>query len=256
MALVRQFTYAVLRPIHSPDLAVTRPVRLPVGGPVGAGGKYAAGTVLGAVTTATPANEVRTLTVAGGPTTMTGYWTYIADKTYTGPATANATGLPTAAQMQAALDPIFGAGNTAVTYAANVFTVTFQNVLGSARIGGKLTFTPTFTGGTGPTATLATATQGTAGVGQYDAYASGNADGTQVPRAVLERDYLSDPQGGLVTEHGPTGEPYSPAAFVTGYFRCGDLAGLDAAAVANNAAGFRLVEGTDPANANSVLRVS
>jgi hypothetical protein len=255
MALIRQYTFNVLRPTFAPHLAVARGVRLPVGGPVGVGGKYAAGVVLGAVTTATPANEVRTLTVAGSPTTMTGFWTYIADKTYTGPATTNSSGLPTAAQMQAALDPIFGPGNTAVTYASNVFTITFQNVLGSVRIGGKLTFTPTFTGGSSPSATLATSTQGTAGVGQYDTYASGNSDGTQVPRALLERDYLSDPQGGYVTEHGPTGEPYSPAAFVGGYFRCGDLTGLDANALSNNAYGFRLAEGTDPTNANSVLRV-
>lgn len=251
--LTRQFSLNPLRPAHSDHLSVTRNVRLPVGGPVGTGGKYLKGQALGCVGGA-PASEVRTLTVSGSPTTMTGYFTYVADKVYQSSATSNASGLPTAAQLQSALQEVFPTGSITVTFSTNVFTIAFGGPLANARIGGKLTFTPTFTGGSTPAAALATSAQGNSGAGQYDAYNHSALDGTATFSAILKSDYTSDPAGGLALEAGPTNQPYSPESYTSGFFNVADVVGLDSFAA--TAPGVRLEHGTSLSDAGAVLRLS
>lgn len=263
MALVATYADFACQPAHSLELARARPVRLPVGGPVGVGGAYKGGTILGAVTGTTAANEVRTLTVSGSPTKMVGYLTYVyGNGSIVTASTANTSGLPTSAQLQTLFDSIFGVGNTSVALASNVYTVTFQNLLGNVRIGGNLTFTPTFTGGTSPSVAWATTTQGIAGTGQYDAYASGNSDGTQVPKCILVRDYMSDPVGGSMIAGFTKYQPESPVAWFTGFFCVGGtpggglpLIGLDSNAVGSNAFGFHLSEGTSVTDTNAIIRL-
>ena len=79
-----------------------------------------------------------------------------------------------------------------------------------------------------PGSTFEITTPGSSGAGQVDTY-----DNSAIPVAtcVLAIDYTSDVNGGYLTERGPTGQPYSPPCFIAGYFKVGDLIGLDAAAV-------------------------
>ena len=81
-------------------------------------------------------------------------------------------------------------------------------------------------------------TRGSAGAGQYDAYLDGTVDPAA---AVLATDYLSTPQGELVTEGIRTGQPFSPLAYLSGFFNVSDLTGLDANAAAD--AGWRVAVG-------------
>lgn len=265
MAIVDYYTFNPLRPAYQEAAATHRTVRLPVGGVVGTAAPYQAGTLLGAVTYATPVSEVRTLTITGAPTAMTGYWQFQTSAgTYIGPVTTNVgSTLPTAAQMQVSADAVFGAGNTIVTGSASPYTLTFTGMLQKVRIGGVITFQATFTGGTTPAAAVTTATQGTCGEDQFDTYASGNSDGTQVPRCILERDYQSDWAGGNAGEQGAEGQPFCPPAFFRGFFFVNSvngsrpLIGLDANALTANAFfAFRLVEGTSITAPNAVLHLS
>jgi hypothetical protein len=87
----------------------------------------------------------------------------------------------------------------------------------------------------------------TATPGTFKAYASGNADGSQTPKAILEYDCATD-AGGNVTLGGAAGSQWGgtiPAApaFFQGAFATGDLVGLDATALTNNNA-WKLLNGT------------
>jgi hypothetical protein len=251
----KHFNVNGLVPAHSPDLARKRGVRLPVGTTI------PQGTVLGDVTTITPVSQVMTLTISGGsPTGFTGNIIFTCGAGALIGTLANAvTTIPTAAQMQAAFDSIFGVGNTVVTYASLVYTITFAGHLANCRIGsnntaygGTFSSTLTFTGGSSPSAAFATTTKGTCGVGQVDVYASGNSDGTQTAKGFLAYDQTSGSIGDLITEWGSGGSPFSPTVmFIYGFFRCGDLIGMDANAVTT--IGGRLSEGTDVTNADTVF---
>lgn len=78
----------------------------------------------------------------------------------------------------------------------------------------------------------------TATPGTYKAYASGNADGSQVPKCVLRYDCVTDALGFATLGGGPAGTSEHPGektrsvdAFYSGIFKTGDLVGLDANAV-------------------------
>ena len=105
-----------------------------------------------------------------------------------------------ASQLQTALLNIFGGSagspNVAVTGTAGNLTLTFQNALAAVRVGGAFTVDATALTGTGSSANVTNVTRGSAGAGQLDVYAAANTDGTQVPTAVLRRDFASDPTGG------------------------------------------------------------
>lgn len=242
--LVRQATLNPLRPAFAPDLAVERNVLLPFGGPYGTGGEFAKGLVLGCVG-GTPASAVWTVTIGGSPTGSKLKLDYTADKVYSATTANLVSAHATVAQVQTACDAIWGAGNTLVAGTPGTsFTITFQNMLATARIGGILSCAgSTFTAGTAPAATVARTTPGTSGAGQFDVYTdAGTNNNPTTARAALKYQYLSTPQGGLSTEAGPVGQPDSALAYFAGYFNVGDLTGLDANGVAD--AGWRIVEGT------------
>jgi hypothetical protein len=225
--LVSTYDYNGVQPALRPDLAISNPVRLPFGGPYNVGGPYPKGTVCGSVASATPANEVRTYTITGTPTGVKVGITFVSgDRVYTAETSNAASVVMTAADLQTALQTIFGTGNVAVAKSALVYTITFAGMLANTRIGGLLTFTPTFTAGTSPAGSMARTAAGSCGSGQYDVQADGASDGTQIAKAVLRRSYTSTPTGGNVTEVGGATQPESPQAWFTGFFRAADVRNL------------------------------
>jgi hypothetical protein len=181
--LVAQYSLSQLQTAFGPFLV--KNLRLPYGGPTGTGGKFSKGTVLGCVG-GSAQSEVATLTING---TSDHACTFTADKVYTVTHAYNAS-LTT---VKTAWEAVFGTGNVAVTgTAGTTYILTFQNQLANVRIGGLFAVTA----GVG-TPSWARTTRGSSGAGQYDAY----LDGTVEPAgAVLATDYLSSPQGELVSE--------------------------------------------------------
>lgn len=117
------------------------------------------------------------------------------------------------------------------------------------------TFLPIFTLGTtlltGGTATIAHTTKGI-GRNTFAAYASGNSDGSQVPKCILAYDAVTDANGNITLGDQGGGEDHQQTqpiipAFIEGTFDCAALTGLDATAVAGTtgiAPLGRLLEGS------------
>lgn len=180
-----QLTLQGLMPAKAEHLAVASPFALPCGGPTGVGGAYAAGMSVGIIGGA-KANHVFTLTLTKASATgLKGYFTYYSgDAVYSGLAvtggiTANlVSAFPTAAQIQAALVAAVPQWNGSVTVtgsdSAN-YTITFNNLMSNKRVGGLLLFTVTAnTGGSASTVgTITVGTNGCAGAGQAELYATG-----------------------------------------------------------------------------------
>ncbi len=107
-----------------------------------------------------------------------------------------------------------------------------------------------------PSATYARGTvlgELTATPGTYGAYASGNADGTQDPKGILQYDCVTDASGNVTFGTSGTSEfgqvfPDAPM-YVSGNFYTTELTGLDAGALA---ALGRLTQGV---LANGILRM-
>ena len=89
----------------------------------------------------------------------------------------------------------------------------------------------------------------TATPGTYKAYASGNADGSQVPKVVLRHACVTDASGFITYGDGPAGAGQdgippaskSTSAYMSGIFKTTDIPNLDAGAVTALAA--RIVSG-------------
>lgn len=234
----RSFTFNELKPAFAPEMAVKTPMRLPVGPAI------TAGTVLG-FTGVAARNDVKTITITGTPTGGTWYFSFLG---YNSAAIAyNAA----AAAVQTAVDAFFGAGNCVVTGGpgpGTAWVLTFGGVMGNVLVK-SFTVTGSFTGGSSPAIAIANTTPGSSGAGQMDTY----ADGTNVAAGLLAIDYTSDVNGGIMTERGPSGSPYSPPVFIAGYFKVADLTGLDAAGVADLG---RMAVGTAFNTTGGVLKVN
>jgi hypothetical protein len=168
--------------------------------------------------------------------------------------TWNATNTTLLANIQAALNAKYGTtGGTpnvlaaAVALTAGIGTISLvgQELYGAQPL--TWTLQDSTTGGSGTT--IATTTTGVKVTpGQYKAYASGNTDGSQIPKVILMRDCQSDANG-LITESatssqvgGQWGQQYlTTQAYFTGPFQIGELTGLDANAV--TVMGGRIVQG-------------
>jgi hypothetical protein len=207
-------------------------------------GVFPRGTLLGPINSS--ANDVQTITIGGAPTG--GTFTITGTSPTTGAAvTLNPAFNISTAALQALLVAIYGTGNVVVTGTAGT-----TYILTAA---GQLVNTPVpplgvspagLTGGT-PTATIAHTTYGRT-AGTYAAYASGNADGSQVPKCILRHDCATDGGGNIALggaaaspEYGIT-RPETPAYF-SGYFRASDLVGLDANALGLAPPRFVLING-------------
>lgn len=244
MSMTRQFTLSPLKPAFAPEMAKERPVRLPVGGPYGTGGRFAAGLVLGCVG-GTAASAVWTIAISGTPTGSKLTLDYTADKVYSATTANLVAAHASVAQLQTVCDAIWGTGNTLVAGTPGTsFTITFQNQLANVRIGGYLALgNSTFTAGTSPAAALTRTTPGTSGAGQFDVYTdAGTNNNPTTARCPLKYDWLSDPIGSAVSSI-ETGNPGQNAlAYRCGFFNVADLTGLDANGVADS--GWRIVDGT------------
>jgi hypothetical protein len=219
MPTYTNYTLQGLMPAKNPELATKSNLALPVGGPTGVGGAYAQGACVGLIGGAV-ANHVFTLTLTKASATgLKGYFTYYGDRVYsglvaTGGITANSvTGFPSAAQVQAALVAAVPAwdGNVTVTGSDSAnYTITFNNLMASKRVGGLLTFTVTAnTGGSASTVgAITVATPGSAGSAQAELFATGGTPG-RVDGFVVNS-YLVDAVGGIVGGSG--GAPTNQAA--------------------------------------------
>jgi hypothetical protein len=200
------------------------------------------GTVVGQISSAA-ANEVQSLTISGTPTGGTFTLTFGGQTTT--PIAFNAT----AAAVQTALAALSSIGSGNITCSGgplpgSAITVTFNGLLAnqpqSLMVGATA-----LTGGTSPALAIARVTSGVAN-GKWAAYASGNADGTQVAKGIVAIDIATDTAGrvtyGAQPAGGEHGEKYPSAPiFYKGEFRILDLLGLDTASLPGFA---RLISGS------------
>lgn len=141
-----------------------------------------------------------------------------------------------AAAVQAALQALPAVGTGGITVSgghlgtATAFTLTYAGLLANSPMP-LVAVDETALTNSGAAIAVAATTQG-ASVGTYKAYASGDA------KLVLEYDAKSDSEGNIALsttnsamEHGQTYETVS--AYYGGVFKCSDLVGLDAGAVAD-----------------------
>jgi len=235
------YTGGGLQPVHGTGGVLTDVVNLP------AAKALVKGTLLGQILgTGSPVNEVQTITASG---TVSG-GTYII--VYDGELTIALAYNASVATIQAALEalPSIGTGNVVVGGGAlpgTPATLTFQGKLGGLHhplvsIISSLT-------GTTPLYTPSLTTLGKPAGGYWDAYndaASGSEAGLAVARRILQYDCRTDGQGKIFygTEKGGGDNNHfdrAAGAFLAGTFKCSELIGIDAAAVADLG---RLVAGT------------
>lgn len=216
-------------------------------------GRYAKGTAVACYATGAAQNEIQTATVTGTPTGGT------VRLALDGKPTAALAHNASAAVVQAALEalPNVGAGNVGVALAGAVYTVTFQGALAAQDVPELTLFANALTGGSTPSVTIATTQIGRAAGAQWAAYNDSLSNGLQVCRGLLRYPTEVGLNGvhavdsSMWNEH-PEG-PRSAPVYVGGTFRCGDLVGLDAAAVADLG---RLVNGTLITDAGVEIRLS
>lgn len=209
---------------------------------------YVAGTILGELT---GTNAVWTITISSGTSggTFTLSSTLPAVLGPTGAIAWSATNATLLANIQAACDATFGvkaltAAAASLTAGIGTITLTAGNNFGYQVM--ALTLADSTTGGTGTT--IATTTTGVPAAttpspggigGVYAAYASGNSDGTQIPKIILAYDITTDANGNITytgTSGNTAGGEFGNTeivvqAFVAGYFRVQKLTGLDANAI-------------------------
>jgi hypothetical protein len=193
---------------------------------------YPKGTILGQVTSS--ANDVQTITITGTPTG--GTFTITVSLMGVSQTTAALAYNVTTANVQIALAAInlVGANVTVTGTAGTSYVLTFNGNLAASPIP-PVTVAASLTGGTTPAATPVHTTTGRT-AGTYAQYASGNSDGSQVPKCITEYDYATDTSGqislGALPVGGQWGETFdSVPAYFTGDFSCVDLVNLDSNAV-------------------------
>lgn len=200
--------------------------------------KFPKGVILGQVST--PVNDVQTLTVTGAPTG--GLVRIRAYNPYSGgSATFDLVWNSTAAAAQTAIRAQLGisVSVTGGPLPGTPLVFTFHTYFAFMPVTLMVVDTSLLTGGT-PATTIVKTTNG-ASKGTFGAYASGNADGTQVARCILQYQCATDSSGritfGPLAIEGYNGEVFPDApAFVGGFFDTKELVGLDQAAV--DAMGF------------------
>lgn len=189
---------------------------------------FTRGTLLGQITSA--ATDVQTITITGSPTGGTITLTFPNGQT-TG-AIAYNTSL---SAMAAALAPIFGTPNIAVTGTAGAsYVLTAAGNLVGLPLG-LLTVTGALTGGTTPAVAVVHTTLGRS-AGTFAAYNDSNSNGTETARGILQNDVTTDGGGnvffGPVAGTSRWGESYPTASmWAGGIFRTVGTTGLDAAAM-------------------------
>ena len=236
-----RFDVNVLQPVQGSPVAKAT-VRLP------ALADWAKGTVLGFVTgTGSAVNEVQTITVTSTPSgTFRLQWTGPAQNYQTGAITYSGTAATMVANIQAALDTLFGAGNTLVA-GTSPYTITFQGELSGKSIP-LPTIISSLSGGSLAATETGIGHPGSGLAGPYDDAAS---NGLQVARVILAEKTQTDIAGQLISNlPGPT--KTSQWVYTMGDFLAADLTGLDANGVADLG---RVINATAHTAAGAILRV-
>lgn len=238
-----RFAVSILQPVQGGPVAKGN-VRLP------AQANWVKGTVLGFVTgTGSAASEVHTLTFGGTVSGGTFVLQWAGPVTYTsGAITYSATAATMVANIQAALDALFGAGNTVVA-GTGPYTVTFAADLANKNI--PIPTVISSLTGTSPTLTPTETTVGHPGSGLAVPYNDASSDGRQVARCILIADTQTDIAGQLVTNIGSS-QKTATEVFTQGDFYCSDLTGLDANGVADLG---RVINATAHTATGAILRV-
>lgn len=244
MAQAYTFEFQGLQPAHSKQLSVKRAVALPRGGRTDYGGSYAKGLGLGLVGgTAQP--EIWTITSS----LADNYWTFIfAHGGGTAQTDSLAYNVSTTA-LKTALETIFGSGSisTVTGTAGSSYVITFTD---NARVGGLISLPNSATSGA---ISIARTQRGSVGSGQYDVY-----DGSTVTTidALNEFTTALDPTGARVTEIGAsTGQPFSPSAYLEGFFLASDIPNIASGAVGNDKKlGYAV--GSSVSAAGTIIRLS
>lgn len=216
-------------PAKNPELAVSTVVSIAPGTTI------LAGTALGQIPgTGSNVNEVQRITPTG---TISGGTFRIgtADGSLTVALAYNAT----AAQIQAALETILGAGNVACSGGAinsAYVQVTFQGLCGGLKMP-LLTITNNLTG-ISPVLTTTSTTSGKPAGGYFDAYNDANSNGTEVCKAVMQFDVTADNFGKITFGQQQGGgdfgsKDYTAPAWIRGIFKGSDIIGLDANGLAD-----------------------
>jgi hypothetical protein len=223
LAPIATYSESQLQPCYNPKSARLRHVNL-------AAGPYLRGQCLGQITD-TEAAAVQTLTITGtataGNAVFSGQpYTYGAASLFTLQWNS------TAAQAQAALDAVYGVGNTKVTGGAwpgTGLAVTFIGAL-SAQPVPAITVSANNLTGTTPVPVVTQTTPGALNTGTFTAYAHGNSDGSQVIKAVLMYGCTVDALGNItISAEIPGLTELSAAAYYKGTFRTDELVGLPTA---------------------------
>lgn len=183
-------------------------------------------------------NELQKVTISGGPTG--GSFTL----TFGGQTTAAIPYNSPAADVEAALEELstIGDGNVRCSggqLPAGIVYVEFVGQLGRANQA-QLTSTDSLTGGAAPATAIATVRGGAAGTaGEYAAYDPDATNGLQVPKGILVYDVQTDASGNITFSDtvgqngGDSGEEAGDVPmYISGYFSCADLTGLDTEAAA------------------------
>lgn len=232
-----QTTYSASRldPIYDPESAMCLPANLPPNSTI------AKGTVMGQATAAVDDVQTLTITATGGTFTLT-YTDPVTGVSYTTAAIAyNAN----AAAQTTALNTAIGGSPVAVT-GTGPFVYTFSGTGYTGKAQGLMTVgTGSLTGGS---ATIAHTTTGSP-AGVWKAYASGNSDGSQTPKGILQYDCVTDAYGniylGTSASSGWGSSRKDAPVYVTGCFDTARLTGLDATALSN--ANWHLLSGSTSA---------
>lgn len=232
ISAINTFTANRLDPLYDMEFASLIPVNLLPNT------TFARGTVVGQITSAV--NDVQTLTITatGGTFTIT----------YTNPATGVQTTTAStaynanASTQQTNINAVVGASAVVVTGTGPfVYTFSGTGVAGIAEYN-LVVNTGSLTGGS---ASFAHTTQGSA-AGVYKAYASGNSDGSQVCKGILQYDCVTDLAGHVYI--GTTATSYwgdyrlDVPMYTSGVFDTTLLTGLDANAV--TVLGAHLISGS------------
>lgn len=206
-----------LQPAYNPEDARQINVNL-------AAGTYLRGTLLGQVTD-TEADAVQTLTTSG--TVTAGTFVLTGQPLTSGsPISATLNWNATVALVQAALDTIYGAGNTIASgtaLPAGSVAITFRGALAAQPVA-AITHVDTLTGGA---LVVTQTTPGVANTGTFGAYVHGNSDGTQVAKGLLMYPCVVDASGNITVGGDiPTLTDTETPMYYMGSFRTEELVGL------------------------------
>lgn len=245
VAAFRRYNNRKLLPA-SPNLVKTGVLRLP------GGINWLAGSVLGVIP-GTLANADVRITFGGTPTNGSTFQLLFGSD-ISDPIAFNSTAGTMVTNLQAAMDSLFGAGNTIVS-GTGPYDIIFQN-----EYSGRAIALPTVASaltGTSPTVAATLQAAGHPGSGLAALYNDALSDGSQVARQLLMTDVRTNALGQVIGDH--PGSYNSCETYTGGDFYCNatadfiGLIGLDAAGVADLG---RLINAATIATPGAILHLN